>query len=204
MKLIDESDSLWHRQLLFLEYGVALPFNGGPLIYVSHRRQLLLYLTGFFQLDEVFRHPRLLFAILFAVHEIFFASTAGNSRYLAINILVIANQHSPNTPASEDVIKLTAFVVQSVACIIWFLSRRTCFVCNFPFAVMKVGFFLILAICGFAISSSKHEGQFQWGKETGYSGINALSAMNLIILSYQGFEEIGNVSYPFHYLNLSD
>ena len=145
------------------------------------------------QLDEVFRRPRLLFTILFAVHRILLASTQGNSRVLAINILQLANRHSPDIHIPEGYIKLTAVVVQSTACLLFFFFRRTCFVSNAPFAILKVGFFVIIAILGFSLRHGDHTGSKDWENRPGSSGLDALSAMTYVIFSYQGFEDINCV-----------
>ncbi|KAL9044242.1 MAG: hypothetical protein Q9214_002607 [Letrouitia sp. 1 TL-2023] len=164
--------------VLFLEYGIALPFNGGALIY----------------LDEVFRHPRLLVTILFSIHRILLASTAGNSRTLAINILSAADRNTRDPEISEGLIKLMAIVVQTAVCLLLFFLRRTCFVWNFPFAVFKVGAVGGLAIFGLVRSRNDYGGTKDFGEKSGYSGHGALSAMTHIIYCYQGFENVNCVA----------
>lgn len=68
---------------------------------------------------------------------------------------------------------------------------------NAPFAVLKVGFYILLAILGFSLHQGDHKGSDDWGQKPRYSGLGALSAMTHIIYSYQGFEDINCVGFSF-------
>ena len=155
------------------------------------------------QLDEVFYTPRLLATVLFSFHRILLATTAGNSRTLAIYLLALAYPHVPAAHLSVDQIKLVAILIQSSACLFLYFLRRTCFVTNGIFALFKIGSIWGLSIAGLKMGPGHYAGQADFStKMPGYNAIGALSGMTHIIYTYQGFENVNCVGRSLLYVQL--
>ena len=146
------------------------------------------------QLDEVFYTPRLLATVLFSFHRILLASTAENSRALAIYLRTLANPNVPVADLSVGQTKLAAVFIQSTACLMLYFLLRTCFVTNSAFALLKIGSLWGLAIAGLKVGPGHYEGQSEFGTQMpGHTGSGALSGMTHIIFTYQGFENVNCV-----------
>ncbi|KAI9709140.1 MAG: hypothetical protein M1820_003587 [Bogoriella megaspora] len=157
---------------IFLEYGTALPFNGMALIY----------------LDEVFPRPKLLATVVFSVYWIVFAGTVTLSNGIAQNILALANPQAPST-SQPGLHKFTAIVIQTVSCLLLYFARRLVFVFNTAFAVYKIILLLVIFIAGVVASRGANFGLDDFDTEyPNYSGVNTLTAMIYIIISYEGWQ----------------
>lgn len=110
---------------------------------------------------------------------------------MAVNVLSLAHVNNP----LEGQIRFTAVVVESVACLLLFFTRRLCFVFNSTFAIYKIFLLLVIFIAGMANSRGEDSGWNDFNKEyPGYSGVDTLTAMISIIFSYQGWDNANYVS----------
>ncbi len=162
---------LWTTLFLFvyLEFGNALPFNGGELVY----------------LDEVFYKPELLATILFSGFFLLLANSYGNSVQFAKHILLAA---LPNVDATTELdprlIRYIAISVITVSCgIHWFFPRAGLFL-NKLVACYKTILLLVVFAVGMA-HSAKHESH--WDEEISRgSKTDGMAAIVFIFYSYQG------------------
>ncbi|KAF2108836.1 amino acid permease-domain-containing protein [Lophiotrema nucula] len=163
---------------VFLEYGMALPFNGGPLVY----------------LDVVFRRPRLLATVIFSLWWILFASTEGSSKSVAQTILTLASGRSV-FELEDGLIQYTGVVVITVVCLMLFFAPRLCFAFNAVSALYKIILMLVIFIAGMAASRGANSGWHDFNVEfPGYNSKEVLTAMVYIIECYQGWDNANYVS----------
>ena len=137
----------------------------------------------------------MLATVLFSIHRIVFASTVVNSRVLAINILTLTYSDKTSSQISDGQIRLVAFVIQSIICLLLYFDRRTSFVSNIPFAAFKVLSLLLLAGAGLVRRGSQWDMKPPSGaKAPEHTSLNAINALTHVIFSYQGFENVNCVS----------
>ncbi|KAF2099470.1 hypothetical protein NA57DRAFT_55435 [Rhizodiscina lignyota] len=168
---------------IFAEYGTALPYNGGALVYF----------------DEVFHRPRMLATVIFSVWWILFATTEGNCKGIAQTILSLANGQSSFEP-SLGLLNFTAVVIQTVVCLILFFARRLVFAFNTIIALFKIILMVFIFVAGMVHASRGSNSGFKdFNKEyPGYSNSQALTAMVYIILCYQGWDNANYVTGEVH------
>lgn len=155
--------------LVYLEFGNALPFNGGELVY----------------LDEVFYKPELLTTILFSGFFLLLANSYGNSIQFAKHILLAA---LPNVDATTELdsrlIRYIAISVITVSCAIhWFFPRAGLFLNKFVACYKAI---LLIVVIGMGLDYSRnHESYWNESISRG-SKSDGMAAMVFIFYSYQG------------------
>lgn len=165
--------------LIYLEFGTALPYNGGALIY----------------LDEVFHNPNLLAAVIFSFFWILLCSTSGNSIVVAQYVLRIVHHDAPISEIDDGLIKFVGVVVQTVVCLMLYFLRRFCFVVNNFLALFKIVFLIVVVAVAFKAAGWEHSGtEDWWDKHPDSSTIDTLSAMVYILYSYQGWEHTNYIA----------
>ncbi|KAK7897883.1 hypothetical protein LTR67_004515 [Exophiala xenobiotica] len=169
-----------HSILVYLEFGSALPFNGGELIY----------------LDEVYPTPELLSTILFAAFFLCLGNSYGNAVTFAKQT-ILASDPSANRMSDLDtrLVRFIAVAVLSVVCLLHYFSNRFGLFMNKLFAMFKTVLLLTVFIAGMKASTKDGSGLADFGKNQGSRGAaDGLSAMVLIFYAYQGWE---NANYAF-------
>lgn len=182
--------------IIYVEFGSAFPFNGGELIYVcaspvfEYRSDRLI---GWMQLDEVFRSPELLAAVLFSMFFITVPNTDGNSLQFAKHVLLTALPDvTDTTQLDKRLISLVAICILTLVSFIHYFSRNSGLLLNLVFAVYKIILVFIFVICGCIASGQPGNGKSDWGDQP-IQTKNALAAMIYIIYSYQGWENANYV-----------
>lgn len=163
--------------LVYLEFGNALPFNGGELVY----------------LDEIYRSPELLATILFSGFFLLLANSYGNSIQFAKHILISA---LPELEESKELdprlIRYIAISVVTLVCLIhWFSSRAGLFL-NKLVAWYKTILLLVVFIAGMRYSG-KHGSEWNDSGHTA-SATDGMAGMVMIFYSYQGWENANYVA----------
>ncbi|OAL51370.1 hypothetical protein IQ07DRAFT_643463 [Pyrenochaeta sp. DS3sAY3a] len=163
--------------LVYLEFGNALPFNGGELVY----------------LDEVFHKPELLTTILFSGFFLLLANSYGNSVQFAKHILLAA---LPNVDATTELdsrlIRYIAISVITVSCgIHWFFPRAGLFLNKFVACYKAI---LLIVVIGTGLNHSVNHESY-WGENISRgSKSDGMAAMVFIFYSYQGWENANYVA----------
>ncbi|OAL45369.1 amino acid transporter [Pyrenochaeta sp. DS3sAY3a] len=165
--------------LIYLEFGTALPYNGGALIY----------------LDEIFHRPNLLAAVIFSFFWILLSSTSGNCIVFAQYALRVAHHDAPVAEIDDRLIRFLGVVVQTVVCLMLYFLRRFCFMVNNIFALFKIILLLVIAGAGFRSARWSNSGTPDWGNNhPNRDTVDALSAMVYILYSYQGWEHTNYIA----------
>ncbi|KAF2474440.1 uncharacterized protein BDR25DRAFT_122014 [Lindgomyces ingoldianus] len=165
--------------LVYLEFGNALPFNGGELIY----------------LDEIYRTPELLFTILFSGYFLVLGNSYGNAVQFAKHVLLAAN---PNVEKSAELdarlVRLIAILCVSLVCLIHYSSSKAGLFLNKALAWYKVILLFVVFVAGMAYSH-KHGSQLhdKTAPARG-SSLDAMSAMISVFYTYQGWENANYVA----------
>jgi amino acid transporter len=192
--------------LVYLEFGNALPFNGGELIYVSPTSDpaplfaLLVLITV--QLDEIYRRPELLTTILFSGFFLCLSNSYGNSIQFAKHVLLSANPDVAfSTTLDPRLLRFIAVSVVTLACLIHYFSSKSGLFLNKILAWYKILLLLIVFTTGFAYSR-KHGSEWH-GTTAPANGnsMDSLAAMVLIFYAYQGWENANYVSLSSHLLS---
>jgi amino acid transporter len=155
--------------LVYLEFGNALPFNGGELVY----------------LDEVFYKPELLATILFSGFFLLLANSYGNSIQFAKHILLAALPDIDDTTELDPrLIRYIAISVITLSCgIHWFSARAGLFLNKFVACYKTI---LLLAVFGAGMVYSGKNGS-NWNDNVARgSKSDGMAAMVFIFYSYQG------------------
>ncbi|CAZ86234.1 unnamed protein product [Tuber melanosporum] len=170
---------------VYLEFGVALPFNGGELVY----------------LDEAYARPRYFASCMFAIFFVLLGNTAANTIAFAKHMLVAFNDKEPVPDYRLQ--KFVALVCITFICLIHLFSRKMGIFINNALAVYKVALLLFVVISGFVClgggGGGDHKGPY--GAENlkdafeGSSGspYHYASAMLGVLYSYQGWENANYV-----------
>ncbi|CAO2656259.1 Nn.00g050620.m01.CDS01 [Neocucurbitaria sp. VM-36] len=163
--------------LVYLEFGNALPFNGGELVY----------------LDEIYRRPELLATILFSGFFLLLANSYGNSVQFAKHVLIAAMPGLDNSKELDPrLVRYLAISVVTFVCLIhWFSSRAGLFL-NKLVAWYKTILLLVVFIAGM-VYSEKHGSQWNDPIDRG-SAKDGMAGMVLIFYSYQGWENANYVA----------
>ena len=161
----------WTLMFLFiyLEFGEALPYNGGELVY----------------LDEIYGRPQLLATILFSGYFLMLANSYGNSIQFAKHVLIAA---SPNLEDSTELdprlLRYIAISAITLVCLIHWHSSRAGLFLNKLVAWYKVILLLVVFIFGM-IWSGNNESQWESSGD-GSATSDGMWGMVLIFYSYQG------------------
>ncbi|PWW76825.1 hypothetical protein C7212DRAFT_295386 [Tuber magnatum] len=171
---------------VYLEFGVALPFNGGELVY----------------LDEAYTRPRYLASCMFAVFFVLLGNTAANTISFAKHMLVAFNdsEQSPDYRLQRFV----ALVCITFICLIHLFSRKMGIFINNALAAYKVGLLLFVVVSGFVCLGGGGGGDHEdvpYGaenlqnafEESSGSPYSYASAMLGVLYSYQGWENANYV-----------
>ncbi|KAF2111931.1 amino acid permease-domain-containing protein [Lophiotrema nucula] len=165
--------------LVYLEFGNALPFNGGELIY----------------LDEIYRRPELLATVLFSGYFICLGNSYGNSIQFAKHVLISADQNvSFSTELDTRLVRYIAISVVTLVCIIHGHSSKAGLFLNKLLAWYKVVLLIVVFVAGMRYSDTHGS---QWNDETipaNGSSMDGLAAMVLIFYTYQGWENANYVA----------
>jgi hypothetical protein len=159
--------------MVYLEYGNALPYNGGELVY----------------LDEIFHRPELLATILFSGFFLALANSYGNATQFAKHILLAANSDIHSSQELDPrLIRYVAISVITLVCAIhWFSSRSGLFL-NKLVAWYKVALLIVVFACGMRWAN---EHGSKW-PDTEYRGStkDGMAGMVLVFYSYQGTHDL--------------
>jgi amino acid transporter len=163
--------------LVYLEFGNALPFNGGELVY----------------LDEIYRRPELLATIMFSGFFLLLANSYGNSIQFAKHVLISALPHLEDSKELDPrLVRYIAISVITLVCLIhWFSSRAGLFL-NKLVAWYKTILLLVVFIAGM-VYSGKHGSEWDDTVDRG-SATDGMAGMVLIFYSYQGWENANYVA----------
>ncbi|KAI9685318.1 MAG: hypothetical protein M1822_004691 [Bathelium mastoideum] len=175
--------------VIYLEYAIALPFNGGELIY----------------LNEIYYVPDMLVTILYAGVFIAMANTAGNAFAFA-KFTLIAAQRIGNEPTATEadmdaklspaLVRFVAISIVTAICFLHFTWSRLGLFLNKAFALYKIALCLAIFIAGVAAwnkPNSGVSGPENFGEVHG-GGINGLAALITIFYAYEGWENATYVS----------
>ncbi|KAF2730347.1 hypothetical protein EJ04DRAFT_567848 [Polyplosphaeria fusca] len=165
--------------LVYLEFGNALPFNGGELIY----------------LDEIYRRPELLATILFSGFFLCLGNSYGNSVQFAKHVLLAADEKVEFTKDLDSrLVRFIAVCVVTLVCIIHYSSSRAGLFLNKTLFWYKIVLLFVVFVAGISYSD-KHGSQWhdRTAPERG-SSMDGLAAMVLIFYSYQGWENANYVA----------
>jgi amino acid transporter len=161
----------WTLMFLFiyLEFGEALPYNGGELVY----------------LDEIYGRPQLLATILFSGYFLMLANSYGNSIQFAKHILVAAMPDLEDSRALDPrLLRYIAISAITLVCLIHWHSSRAGLFLNKLVAWYKVILLLVIFIAG--MNWSGHN-ESQWeGSGDESATYDGMWGMVLIFYSYQG------------------
>ncbi|KAF2129907.1 hypothetical protein P153DRAFT_315302 [Dothidotthia symphoricarpi CBS 119687] len=170
---------MWTTLFLFvyLEFGNALPFNGGELVY----------------LDEIYRRPELLATILFSGFFLTLANSYGNSIQFAKHVIIAAVPRLDNTRDLDDrLVRYLAVSVVTLVCLIHWHSSRAGLFLNKLVAWYKIILLLIVFIAGMVYSGK--EGNSHWNDSADRGTTDGMTGMVLIFYSYQGWENANYVA----------
>lgn len=103
---------------------------------------------------------------------------------------------------SDGLVRFTAVVVQTVACLLLYFLQRLCFVFNSTLALYKIVFLLVIFIVAMAHVQGPSSGLSDFNeKHSGFKSSDALSAMLTIVSSYVGWDGANYVSF-IHYIGI--
>jgi len=106
-----------------------------------------------------------------------------------MNILTLAY---PNEEIHEGILRYTAIVVQSVACLMLFLARKLCFVFNSMFAAFKIILLTVIFVVAFA--KSRGSGLQDFNVSHGdFSAVRAMQSMIYILNCYPVWDNVNMV-----------
>ncbi|KAF2795499.1 hypothetical protein K505DRAFT_336004 [Melanomma pulvis-pyrius CBS 109.77] len=172
--------------LVYLEFGTALPFNGGELIY----------------LDEIYYMPELLLTILFSGFFLVLGNSYGNSISFAKNVLLSADlTKAQTTELDTRLVRFVAIAVVTLVCLLhYFSSRAGLFLNKALFWYKSV---LLLIVFAVGMNFMRNNGS-QWNNYNGMvergSSLDCLAAMISIFYTYQGWENAnyiaGEIRHP--------
>ena len=155
--------------LIYLEFGIAFPFNGGELVY----------------LDEIYNKPELLATVLFSGYFLLLANSYGNSIQFAKHVLVAAFPDLEDaTELDPRLVRYIAISVITLVCLIHWHSRRSGLFLNKLVAWYKLALLVVVFIAGMVWSGKNPS---EWSNSTnGASATDGMTGMVLIFYSYQG------------------
>jgi amino acid transporter len=145
-------------------------------------------------LDESFRKPELLAAILFSAYFILIPNTTGNSLAFSKNLLLAANPTATVT-GDLDGRLLTFFAVcgLSMVCFLHYFSRRSGMFLNKLFALYKIFLLIAFIVAGGIASRSDGNGKDDWSSQPGNR--DYLGALIYVMYSYRGWENANYVCF---------
>ncbi|CUS13314.1 unnamed protein product [Tuber aestivum] len=171
---------------VYLEFGVALPFNGGELVY----------------LDEAYTRPKYIASCMFAIFFVLLGNTAANTIAFAKHMLVAFN---PNEQSPDYRLqRFVALVCITFICLLHLFSRKMGIFVNNALAAYKVGLLTFVVISGFVCLGGGGSGDHKntpYGKENLQNAFEEssgspyayASAMLSVLYSYQGWENANYV-----------
>jgi len=148
----------------------------------------------------------MLAAFVFSWYWVLFATSGSSCLTVAQYLLALAWQGRTFDHFDDGMIRYTAVVVLTVACLSVYFVRRICFLFNGAFAVMKIVFALVLFACGmkYAFSHKSESGIDQFtNRESSSGGVRALSSIIYINYAYQGWEHTNFVTSPHPQCDIS-
>ncbi|KAL6707409.1 hypothetical protein ACN47E_004188 [Coniothyrium glycines] len=163
--------------LVYLEYGSALPYNGGELVY----------------LDEIFHRPELFATILFSGFFLTLANSYGNATQFAKHVLLAARPDiTESSQLDPRLIRFVAVTVITLVCgIHWFSSRSGLFL-NKLVAWYKTILLIVVFACGMKYADVHGS---EWTDSVDRGGVkDGMAGMVLIFYSYQGWENANYVA----------
>jgi hypothetical protein len=165
--------------LVYLEYGTALPYNGGELIY----------------LDAIYYKPELFFTIVFSGFFLLLGNSYGNSISFAKNILLSADLTKAQTSElNARLVRFVAIAVVSLVCLLHYFSSRAGLFLNKALFWYKS--LLLLVVLSAGIHHARKHGN-EWNNYNGQkqrgSSMDCLAAMISIFYTYQGWENANYV-----------
>jgi amino acid transporter len=163
--------------LVYLEFGNALPFNGGELVY----------------LDEIYHRPELLATIMFSGFFLLLANSYGNSIQFAKHVLISAlPQLEDSKELDPRLVRYIAISVVTLVCLIHCFSSRAGLFLNKLVAWYKTLLLLVVFIAGM-VYSGKNGSKWHDTVDRG-SATDGMAGMVLIFYSYQGWENANYVA----------
>ncbi|KAL7268527.1 hypothetical protein RUND412_008848 [Rhizina undulata] len=175
---------------VYLEFGLALPLNGGELIY----------------LEKAYPYPRYLAICVFSVLFVLLANTSANA--IAFSQYIIMAFEPDNPIPDQRLQKFVALVCITIACLIHLFSRKMGLLLNNSLAIYKVILLVFVALTGFACLAGARTESAKLadnGDDYGVEGLenafvgssenpyNYANAMLGVLFSYQGWENANYV-----------
>ncbi|KIW06544.1 uncharacterized protein PV09_02974 [Verruconis gallopava] len=168
---------------IYLEYGSALPFTGGELIY----------------LDEVFYWPQLLATMLASSFFLILWNSSPNSFAFAKHVLLAS---IPTANSSQDfdprLIRFIAFSILTTICLLHYFSSKLGLFLNKVLALFKACLLLSIFIAGMVATRKPNSGTIDWSVKHGpkgkTNGADSIAAFVLILYSYTGWENANYVA----------
>jgi len=159
--------------VIYLEYAVALPFNGGEIIY----------------LNEIYCVPDMLATILYAGIFISLANTAGNAFTFAKYVVVayknidprVLEQHPIESQLDPTLIRTIAIFIVTTICFLHYTWSKLGLFLNKAFALYKILLLLVVFVAGAIASSPKVS-------EPPISSQSKVAALIAIFYAYEGWE----------------
>ncbi|KAH7350518.1 amino acid permease-domain-containing protein [Rhexocercosporidium sp. MPI-PUGE-AT-0058] len=188
--------------LVYLEFGSALTFNGGELIYVgcsSSESQVGIsswFLLRKKQLDEIYPRPELLATILFSGFFLVLGKSYGNAVTFAKQVLLASDSSYEKTSQLDDrLIRFIAIVVLSAVCLLHYFSNKFGLFLNKLFALFKTALLFTVFVAGVKAARKEGSGFDDFTQTHGMSNpADGLAAMVLIFYSYHGWENANYVA----------
>ncbi|KAE9379783.1 hypothetical protein N431DRAFT_527234 [Stipitochalara longipes BDJ] len=166
--------------IVYLEYGSALPFNGGELIY----------------LDEVYPYPELLATIVFSGFFLVLGNSYGNAITFAKQVILASDPDYEDATALDNrLIRFVAIFVLSAVCLLHYFSNKFGLFLNKLFALFKIVLLFTVFVAGVKAAGKEGSGLHDFTQTHGArDSANGLAAMILIFYSYQGWENANYVA----------
>ncbi|KUL89231.1 hypothetical protein ZTR_03751 [Talaromyces verruculosus] len=164
---------------VYLEFGAALPYTGGELIY----------------LDEMYYRPELLATILFSGFFICFGTSTSNSIAFARYVILAAEPNVQNIGDLDGrLVGYIAITINVVTCLFLYFSNGLALVLNRLNVLYKIGLLLAVFIGGAVASREPDSGIRDFETKYSSDSTQTLSALVYILFAYQGWENANYVA----------
>ncbi|GAM42072.1 F-box domain and ankyrin repeat protein [Talaromyces pinophilus] len=164
---------------VYLEFGAALPYTGGELIY----------------LDEMYYRPELLATIIFSGFFICFGTSTSNSIAFARYIILAAEPNVQNIGDLDGrLVGYIAITINVATCLFLYFSNGLALALNRLNALYKIGLLLAVFIAGAVASREPDSGIRDFDTKYSSNSTQTLSALVYILFAYQGWENANYVA----------
>ncbi|KAG4436168.1 hypothetical protein IFR05_008372 [Cadophora sp. M221] len=171
--------------VIYLDYGTAMPFNGGELIYFN----------------KVWGRPKLLSAVLFSGYFISLGHTSGNS--IAFARQVILASQPPGVPEDgtqpddsvfdSRLVNFIALTVLGAVCLLHYFTKRLGLFLNRVSAFYKVALLFVVAFLAFGVRIPHIDFEWQDRSPSNFKPFDSVAGFIYITYSYSGWENANYV-----------